>query len=312
VEVRNSHFRRDADGLTEQIREVLKLKRTASNRRFIAPAVAVIALVVLGLIGAYEKGTVSLPWPHSDTSAQKAPLEAVTAFPANPAANQNSTMVAPTKPPAPSARPSPDIPTDCDWLAANNSDLQRPKVVPGVVFIEQINVAPATALAACKEAVSNNPDVARFSYQLGPVLDASKDYSAARIQYDRAADLGSTAAMNNIGLLYSLGKGVPLDYAVAKRWYDNAAAAGSSTAMNNIGYLYSSGYGVPQDYAEAKRWYEKAAAEDNADAMLSLGDLYRDGHGVTKSVVDARVWYQKAAAVGSSAAQGRLDALLPK
>jgi hypothetical protein len=118
VEVRNSHFRRDADGLTEQIRDVLKLKRTTSGRRFIAPAFAVIALVMLGLIGAYEKGMVSLPWPHSDTNAQKAPLEAVTALPANPAANQNITMVVPTKPAAPSARPSPDIPTDCDWLAA--------------------------------------------------------------------------------------------------------------------------------------------------------------------------------------------------
>ena len=343
VEVRNSHFRRDADGLTEQIREVLKLKRTTFGRRFITPAVAVIALVMLGLIGAYEKGMVSLPWPHSNTNAQKAPLEAVTALPANPAANQNSTMVVPTKPAAPSARPSPDIPTDCDWLAANNSDPQRPKVVPGVVYIEQINVAPA--LAACKEAVSNNPDVARFSYQLGRVLDASKDYSAARIQYDRAADLGSTAAMNNIGLLYSLGKGVPLDYAVAKRWFDKAAAAGnsdaivnigdfykngravpqdyaeakrwydkavaagSSTAMNNIGYLYSSGYGVPQDYAEAKRWFDKAAAAGNSGAMNNIGYLYDSGQGVPQDYAEAKRWYEKAAAAGSTDAMNNIGYL---
>src|SRR4029077_6180349 len=136
--------------------------------------------------------------------------------------------------------PDPGLVTVCDWLAASPVDEQRPKSVPGILP-EQINVAPA--LAACNEAVSRYPNIARFPFELGRVLSSSNDYSAAREQFNRAADLGSAAAMNNIGALYANGRGVTQDYAEAKRWYEQAAAAGSSFAMNNLGNLYLNGNG---------------------------------------------------------------------
>jgi hypothetical protein len=72
-----------------------------------------------------------------------------------------------------------DLATNCDWQAAFPSDVQRPRIVPGVL-LERINVAPA--LAACNEAVSKYPDIGRFSFELGRVLIAAKDYSAIGLQ----------------------------------------------------------------------------------------------------------------------------------
>jgi hypothetical protein len=109
----------------------------------------------------------------------------------------------------------PDLVTDCDRLAASPNDAQRPKSVPGVAF-DQININ--SALVACREAVNKYPDIARFSYQLGRVFDLNKDYLEARKQYEIAAKPGSAVALNNIGVLYTNGYGVPQDYAEAKRW----------------------------------------------------------------------------------------------
>jgi TPR repeat protein len=200
----------------------------------------------------------------------------------------------------------PDLITDCDWLAAYPDDLQRPKIVPGVL-LSHIDVA--LALAACNEAVSKYPDIGRFSYQLGRVLLEAKDYSAAYKQYERAIRLGSTAALNNIGLLYLNGQGVPQDYAEARRWLEKAIAAGEPGAIGNIGNLYRDGKGVPQDYAQARQWYEKAAAGNSTAAMTNIGNLYRDGKGVPQDYAQARQWYEKAAALGDAAAMNNIGSL---
>jgi TPR repeat protein len=113
--------------------------------------------------------------------------------------------------------------------------------------MEQIDTT--RALAACNEAVGKYPDVGRFSFELGRVLIAAKDYSAGRAQFERALSLGSTAALADIGNLFAGGLGVPKDYAEARRWYDKAVAAGSAVAMTNIGYFYDQGLGVTRHYS---------------------------------------------------------------
>jgi TPR repeat protein len=359
VEVRNSYFRRDADGLSQRIREILKQKRSTPSRVVFAAILGSVALFIFGAIGLYQTGIVSLPWLHSgataqlpnptkeaaislpatpdapstnQTSAMVAPTksaespgsgataqlpnptkEAAISLPATPNAsstNQTSAMAAPTKPAESPATGSPlDMITDCDRLATSSADSQRPKAVPGV-SLEEINVA--SALAACNEAVRKYPDIARFSYDLGRVDEAAKDYSAARKQYDRAADLGSSIAMFNIGILYEKGRGVAQDFAEAKRWYEKAAAAGNPGAMTAIGYLYDAGLGVRQDYSEAKRLYEKAAASGDPSAMYNIGLLYSLGQGVRVDYTEAKSWYEKAAAVGHPNAINTIGALYEK
>ena len=72
VELRNSYFRRDADGLTQRIREILKQKRSTPSRVVFAAILVSAALLIFGAIGLYQTGMVSLPWLHSGTSAQMA------------------------------------------------------------------------------------------------------------------------------------------------------------------------------------------------------------------------------------------------
>src|SRR5262249_37539770 len=71
VEVRNTHFGRDAEALTQKVREVLTVARPVTGRwRFLtsAAAVAGMALLLLGWIGLYQVGVpVWVPWtPGTD------------------------------------------------------------------------------------------------------------------------------------------------------------------------------------------------------------------------------------------------------
>ena len=52
------------------------------------------------------------------------------------------------------------------------------------------------------------------------------------------------------------------DYNEALKWYRKAADQGNAKAMNNIGLLYEKGNGVPQNYQTAKEWYKKALNKD--------------------------------------------------
>src|SRR3954469_21218439 len=107
---------------------------------------------------------------------------------------------------------------------------------------------------------------------------------------------GDVRAMNNIGLLWARGIGVPAaDFNEAQRWWKEAARRGYAVSMNNLGLLYANGQGVAQDYAEALKWWEMAAERGNAWAMNSVGDLYEHGLGVQQSYGDALTWYRRAA-----------------
>src|ERR1700728_3907230 len=103
-----------------------------------------------------------------------------------------------------------DLVTDCDRLAATPSDPQRPNGVEGIAT-DHIDIVPA--LAACNDAVSKYPDVARFLFQSGRVAEAQQDYAEARRWYEKAAAAGETQAMMQLGFLYGNGNGVPQDYA---------------------------------------------------------------------------------------------------
>ena len=73
--------------------------------------------------------------------------------------------------------------------------------------------------------------------------------------YRRAAEAGSTGAMEYLGEEYAFGTHVPVDRAESMKWYRRAADAGSPQAMTMLGSLYrKSG-----QYAEALRWYFQAA-----------------------------------------------------
>ena len=78
--------------------------------------------------------------------------------------------------------------------------------------------------------------------------------------YQKAVEQGDPWAQNNLGLMYSKGRGgSKLSQAV--KLYRMAAEQGHVEAQNNLGLMYSKGRGVQQDFAEAVKWFRKALSK---------------------------------------------------
>lgn len=91
---------------------------------------------------------------------------------------------------------------DCDTSAAHKSDPDR--VGPGVGSQQ---VVVQVAIPACRNAVADYPEVARFHYQLGRVLvywaDANNADTSEGVKYvKQAAEMGHTQAIFVLGLMY--------------------------------------------------------------------------------------------------------------
>ena len=56
-------------------------------------------------------------------------------------------------------------------------------------------------------------------------------------------------------------------YDLAFRYYEQAAKLGWQKAQQNIGWMYSNGKGVEQDYKQSFHWYDKAARQGNSCAQ---------------------------------------------
>jgi TPR repeat protein len=124
------------------------------------------------------------------------------------------------------------------------------------------------------------------------------------------AEQGDVRALNNLGLLWARGVGVPApDFNEAMRWWKEAAKRGYALSMNNLGLLYANGHGVKQDYAQALKWWEMSAERGDAWAMNSIGDLYENGLGVGRDYAQARDWYERAAQAGDGLAMYNLGSM---
>jgi len=113
-----------------------------------------------------------------------------------------------------------------------------------------------------------------------------------------AAEAGNAEAMNLLGVLYTLGTGVPRDYSMALYWFQKAVDGGSADAMNNLGTMYLLGIGVSRDYVNALRWHERSAARGNVHSMYSVAVMADKGLGTARDPQLARAMYLKAAEAG--------------
>ena len=65
------------------------------------------------------------------------------------------------------------------------------------------------------------------------------------------------------------------DYALAAQLFRSRAEQGNARAQNNLGGMYTQGRGVPQDFIRAHVWYSVAAAAlsgDNGKAAMKRRD----------------------------------------
>jgi TPR repeat protein len=84
------------------------------------------------------------------------------------------------------------------------------------------------------------------------------------------------------------------------------AQDGHDLAMNNLGMLYRDGRGVPQSDSEAVAWFRKAVEKGNAKAMTNLAIMYFKGRGVPRNEDEARRLMQRAAELGDDRARDML------
>lgn len=90
---------------------------------------------------------------------------------------------------------------------------------------------------------------------------AAEEYRLAADWYRKAADQKSVDAELHLAALYrDGGNGFPRDMTQAAAWYLKAAEQGDVGAQGTLGVLYSMGQGVPRDDVEAYFWFDLAAS----------------------------------------------------
>jgi uncharacterized protein len=125
----------------------------------------------------------------------------------------------------------------------------------------------------------------------------------------KRAQAGDPNAQNELGLLYSEGRGLPQNFLEAKDWFKKAADKGHAGAQVNLGTLYSLGRGAPYSDHMALFWFQKAAEQRNALAFAKLGMMYERGRAVPQSLIEAHMWYNLSVAYGEKRAAESRDAV---
>jgi TPR repeat protein len=102
--------------------------------------------------------------------------------------------------------------------------------------------------------------------------------------------------------VHEQGRGTAQNDVKAAKWYRKAAELGDSRAMNNLGFMYANGRGVKQDYEEAVKWYRRAALQGDAEAQNNMGVSYEEGKGLEKNSIRALKWFLLASWGGNETA----------
>lgn len=147
-----------------------------------------------------------------------------------------------------------------------------------------------------------NPDLlqkaesgdANAMYQLALYYLEEKDVSHGLEWLKKSAEKGYPDAVNDIGLMYCTGVGVPLDYEIAEQYFNYAASLGSYAGKYNAEHIVS--------WAESDLFYD----EKNIPAMIFLGSRYFYGIDTEINYKKAYELYSKADNLGDNRATTKL------
>ena len=113
----------------------------------------------------------------------------------------------------------------------------------------------------------------RLRFQLGRAYENANNFTAAIVQFRKAAEQNYALAQYDLGLMYANGLGVPRDYQQAVAWFRKAADQRLVAAQISLGVMYAKGQGVPKDDQQAILWYRKAAEQGDKRAKAMLNEL---------------------------------------
>lgn len=198
----------------------------------------------------------------------------------------------------PAARAAVGELTECDLLAGHPTDPDR--VHAGVAY-ELLR--PIPAIAACEQALAEDPGNPRLASQLARALEKNGDYEQAVALNEEAVAAGYIGAYHNLGNLYRKGAGVPQDLDRALELFLYAAERGHPEDAYNVGNIYLNGTPtMAPDLAEAKLWFERAAEQDYPSSFDRLGLIYLEGRGVDVDIARANAFFERGAALGDPSA----------
>lgn len=144
-------------------------------------------------------------------------------------------------------------------------------------------------------------------YELGKGVPVNLDKSVA--YYRQAAEQGNRYAQYNLAVSFDAGTGVPQNYRQAVKWFERAAKQGVSSAQYDLAVMLEQGRGARTDVPKAVDWYKKAAKQGHMQAQSNLAWLYETGKGVKRDLVAAYAWFDAAAAQGFDIASQKRDAI---
>ena len=161
-------------------------------------------------------------------------------------------------------------------------------------------------------AYQGNPDAKNLlgmMYELGKGVPVNLDKSVA--YYRQAAEQGNRYAQYNLAVSFDAGTGVPQNYREAVKWFRQAAKQGVSSAQYDLAIMLEQGRGTKRDFPKAADWYQKAAEQGHVQAQNNLAWLYETGKGVKRNLITAYAWFDAAAAQGFGVASQKRDAIKP-
>ena len=102
--------------------------------------------------------------------------------------------------------------------------------------------------------------------------DATYEAKDVFALYLKAADLGETRAMANVGWAYLEGKGVAKDEKKALAYFQKSADLGDEVGIAGLGYCYANGCGTAKNVKKAIEIWKRA--EYYEDCQYRLGNIY--------------------------------------
>jgi len=165
--------------------------------------------------------------------------------------------------------------------------------VPGVSkFAEYFGSAQFGKLVnECKKKDGGSCFAAAVAVSEG--LAESNEEGAGPKFYSQACDLGTLAACNNLGVLYSF-PGVGQSFSKSNALFSRLCNSGFGPGCVNLGAANITGHGVPQSTAKAMELFEKACSLKTGVGCLTLGLMYAQAQGVEKSSPKALSYFTRA------------------
>ncbi len=300
-----------------------------------APVALLVGVAAVLAIGAtiYALKSHSDPTRSPDVRSDPSSTASSDATPAPPDADpepRSTTAQEPAAPPAPTSQQmlksavaaAEETENEGDWSKSVGAWLQIAKDHPeseiGRVRLELLIDGwrkQRGSLAEADIALLREPlieaaehDVLAAMMLLGETLRASDPATSFR-WFSAAAEKGNAAAMTEVGLMLSNGRGTERNLEKAVTLFQAAAEKGDAAAKMALANCYLSAKGVAKNEKRAVELLQEAADEGNVRAMNRLGTCYHHGTGVRKNIAKAVELFARAADLGYGESIGNLGVI---